>query len=108
MTNATLGDIDTVAIPTENELARQKFVSTLRKAALVDIGGAMKRTYETGVEPAFEKAHGHKPVHARDIRDAMEDESIYRFYSSLRYNAQEMVWESVRPQIERHLPEMIA
>jgi ubiquinone/menaquinone biosynthesis C-methylase UbiE len=103
-----LGDIDTTAVPTANERARQQFISTLRKAALVDVGGAMKRAYETKVEPEFERAHGHKPTHARDIRDAMEEQEIYKFYSSLRYNAQEMVWESVRPQVERHLPEMIA
>jgi len=107
MTQAALDDIDTIAVPTANELARQKFVSQLRKAALVDMGGAMKRTYETEVAPAFEKAHGHKPAHARDISGAMEEQAVYKFFSSLRYNAQEMVWESVRPQIERHLPEMI-
>jgi ubiquinone/menaquinone biosynthesis C-methylase UbiE len=103
-----LGDIDTTAVPTANERARQQFISTLRKTALVDVGGAMKRAYETKVEPEFERAHGHKPTHARDIRDAMEEQEIYKFYSSLRYNAQEMVWESVRPQVERHLPDMIA
>jgi ubiquinone/menaquinone biosynthesis C-methylase UbiE len=108
MTNSALESIDAIAIPTANERARQQFVSTLRKAALVDMGGAMKRAYETDVEPAFEKAHGHKPEHARDIAGAMEEKAVYKFYSSVRYNAQEMVWESVRPQIERHLPEMIA
>jgi ubiquinone/menaquinone biosynthesis C-methylase UbiE len=102
-----LGDIDTTAVPTANERARQKFISTLRKAALVDVGGAMKRAYETEIEPAFEQANGHKPVRARDFKDAMEETEIYKFYSSLRYNAQEMVWESVRPQVERSLPEMI-
>jgi ubiquinone/menaquinone biosynthesis C-methylase UbiE len=108
MTISPLANIDTIAKPTANELARQKFVSALRKAALVDVGGAMKQTYQGKVEPAFEKAHGHKPTHARDIRGAMQDEAVYKFYSSLRYNAQEMVWESVRPQIERGLPDLIA
>jgi ubiquinone/menaquinone biosynthesis C-methylase UbiE len=108
MTQSALPNIDAVAAPTANERARQAFVSSLRKAALVDMGGAMKRVYETDIAPAFEKAQGRKPDHARDIRGAMEAEAVYKFFSSLRYNAQEMVWESVRPQIERHLPEMIA
>jgi ubiquinone/menaquinone biosynthesis C-methylase UbiE len=104
----SLQSIDSVAIPTANERARQKFVSSLRKAALVDMGGAMKRTYDTEIAPAFEKEHGRKPEQARDFRDAMEETPVYKFFSSIRYNAQEMVWDSVRPQIERHLPEMIA
>ena len=108
MTAQILDNIDTIARPTANELARQKFISTLRKTVLVDVGGAMKRTYETKVAPALEKANGHEPISARNIRDAMADEPIYKFYSSLRYNAQEMVWESVRPQVERFLPDMIA
>ncbi len=106
MSEQMLDNIDTIARPTANELARQKFVSTLRKTVLVDIGGAMKRTYETTVAPALK--NGHKPISARAIRDAMAEEPIYKFYSSLRYNAQEMVWESVRPQVERFLPDMIA
>jgi ubiquinone/menaquinone biosynthesis C-methylase UbiE len=108
MTTAPLTNIDTAAKPSANELARQKFVSALRKAALVDVGGAMKQAYQDRIEPEFEKAHGHKPAYARDIKEAMEDETVYKFYSSLRYNAQEMVWESVRPQLERSLPELIA
>jgi SAM-dependent methyltransferase len=108
MAAQALDNIDTIARPTANELARQKFISTLRKTVLVDVGGAMKQTYESAVEPAIKKAKGGKPANARDIRDAMADEPIYKFYSSLRYNAQEMVWESVRPQVERYLPDMIA
>ncbi len=103
-----LANVDTIAQPTANELARQKFVSALRKAALVDVGGAMKETYLGKVEPDFEKEKGRKPIHAREIRRAMEETPIFKFYSNLRYNAQEMVWESVRPQIERSLPELIA
>ena len=108
MTAQAFANIDTLAKPTANELARQKFVSTLRKTVLVDVGAAMKQTYESSVAPAFEKANGKKQMSAREIRGAMDDEQIYKFYSSLRYNAQEMVWESVRPQVERYLPDMIA
>ena len=107
MTTGTIDNIDAVARPTTNELARQKFISTLRKSVLVDIGGQMKETYESAVAPAFEKAHGRKPAHSREIRDVMGEENIYRFFSTLRYNAQEMVWESVRAQVERNLPTMI-
>jgi len=96
-----------VAVPTANEVARQRFVSALRKAVMVDLSGDMRRTYAEKVEPAIKAANGGKPVRSQEIRAAMTDEPIYKFYSSLRYNAQEMVWESVRPQLERNLPKMI-
>jgi ubiquinone/menaquinone biosynthesis C-methylase UbiE len=108
MAPQTLSNIDYAARPTANEQARQRFVSSLRKTALVDLGGEMKRTYETAVEPELVKATGQKPATGRDVRDAMIDQPIYKFFSSVRYNAQEMVWESVRPQVERNLPDMIA
>jgi hypothetical protein len=108
MAPQTLNNIDQAARPTANEQARQRFVSSLRKTALVDLAGEMKRTYETAVEPELVKAIGQKPARGRDVRDAMVGQPIYKFFSSVRYNAQEMVWESVRPQVERNLPDMIA
>ena len=37
----------------------------------------------------------------------MQGEASYRFYSALRYNAQEMCYLSVQPAVERALPAMI-
>lgn len=80
------------------ERERQNFIGTLRRAVMVDLGGAMRKTWEEAVQPTLDAP----PTDAEDIRAKMEDRRIFKFYSACRYNAQEMVFESVRPQIERN------
>ena len=68
----------------------------------------MQNAYDSTVKPAFEAAHGREPENGEEIRDAIEGNLAYRTWSSIRYNAQEMVWESVRDEVERQLPDMIS
>lgn len=93
--------------PTHDEHARQRFVSMLRKHAIVDMRGNLRKHYEQSVEPRL-TAKNKTPRNWRDIRAAMSSDHIYRFYSSTRLNAQEMCYQSVQPTIERELPEMVA
>lgn len=92
--------------PTHDERARQQFVSMLRKHAIIDMRQQLKRDFDSRVAPALER--GGKPAQTwRDIQAAMETEPSYRFYSTLRYNAQEMCYLSVQRPVERALPRMI-
>jgi ubiquinone/menaquinone biosynthesis C-methylase UbiE len=99
-------DIETLFRPTHDERARQQFVSTLRKHAIVDLRNMMKRDWEGRVEPALE-SRGEAPQEWRGIERAMEKEDSFRFYSAVRYNAQEMSFLSVQGTVERALPGMI-
>jgi ubiquinone/menaquinone biosynthesis C-methylase UbiE len=99
-------DIERLFEPTHDERARQSFVSMLRKHAIVDMRQAVKRDYDTRIAPKLE-ADGAPPPDWRAIENAMEKEESHRFYSSIRYNAQEMCWLSVQPAVERALPRMI-
>jgi SAM-dependent methyltransferase len=99
-------DIETLYRPTHDERARQQFVSTLRKHAIVDLRNMMKRDWESRVEPSLE-ARGEAPEDWRGIERAMEKEDSFRFYSAVRYNAQEMSFLSVQDTVERALPDMI-
>lgn len=99
-------DIELLFEPTHDERARQSFVSSLRKLAIVDMRQALAEDYSGRVEPAL-AARGAAPADWRGIERVMETEPSYRFYSALRYNAQEMCFLSVQPTIERALPEMI-
>jgi ubiquinone/menaquinone biosynthesis C-methylase UbiE len=96
-------NIDHAAPADAGEQARQRFISKIRRKVLVDIAGDMKKAYVEDVRPAMERRTGEAPADAVAVRQAMEDTAIYKFYSSSRYKVQEMVWESVRPQVERHL-----
>ena len=101
-------DIDSLVDPTHDELARQGFVSRLRKHIMKDVADDMQTAYENSVKPAFVAAQGREPETGEEVRDAIAENLTYRVWSSLRYNAQEMVWASVREEVERQLPEMIS
>ncbi|MBT4739999.1 MAG: hypothetical protein HOO09_06400 [Rhodospirillaceae bacterium] len=101
-------DIDSLVDPTHDELARQGFVSRLRKHVMKDVADTMRDAYDNAVMPSFVTTHGREPETGEEVRDAISNNLTYRVWSSLRYNAQEMVWESVREEVERQLPDMIS
>lgn len=86
--------------------ARQDFVSQLRGYILNDMAAAMRASYERTVLPAFERAHGRAPQTQDEVHAAMRSNASFKFYSSVRYNAQEMVWRSVTPTAQRSLPKL--
>ena len=102
----SLPNIEDLVEPSHDERARQGFVSMLRKHAIIDLRRALREDYESRVEPALER-QGKRPTDWRGIEAAMQGEPSYRFYSSLRYNAQEMCYLSVQPAVERALPQLI-
>src|ERR1700761_4575334 len=86
--------------------ARQDFVSQLRGYILNDMAAAMRESYENTVLPAFERTHGRAPRTQDEVHAAMRSNTSFKFYSSVRYNAQEMVWRSVIPTAQETLPEL--
>lgn len=94
--------------PTRDELARQEFVSCLRSYILVDMAQNMSGYYETKVAPEFETEHGREPKDGSEVHRLIKDHDYFKYYSSIRCNAQEMVWRSVIPIVERQLGELIA
>lgn len=90
-----------------DEKARQEFVSSLRSHILNDLATDMRRCYEEQIEPRLERKQNRKPKDGQEAHKAMKDDDSFKFYSSIRYNAQEMVWRSVIPAIERNLNQLI-
>ncbi len=84
--------------PTRDEQSRQGFVAALRSHVLGDMAETMRQRYFDRYESAGNVATDGPAVH-----DRMQGDSYFRFYSSLRYNAQEMVFRSVTPMIDRNL-----
>jgi len=99
---------DALTQPTLDERARQQFVSQLRRHIMVDMAGSMRGVYEREVEPAVIARRRRTPKNAVEVRRAMLPNTYFRAWSALRYTAQEMTWSSVRPQIERDLPKLVA
>ena len=102
----TVANIEDAYRPTHDERARQNFMSVLRKHAIVDMKADLQDDYESRVQPALE-TEGNAPKNWREIDRVMQSEASYRFYSTVRYHAQEMCYQSVLDPIERALPEMI-
>jgi SAM-dependent methyltransferase len=99
---------DSLTRPTLDERARQQFVSQLRRHVMVDMAGSLRRVYEREVEPGVVARHKRAPRNALEVRRAMLPNTYFRAWSALRYTAQDMTWSSVRPQIERDLPVLVA
>ena len=90
-------NIEELFRPTHDERARQGMVSFIRKLAIIDMRRALKEDYESRIEPRLDR-EGRKPADWQAIEKAMQQEHIFRFYSAVRYNAQEMCYLSVQPQ----------
>lgn len=88
------------------ERARQSFVSTLRGHVLDGLAAGMRQRYQERVEPAFTRANGRAPANGGEVHRAMQDDALFRFYSSIRYNLQEMVFRGVIPAIDRDLDDL--
>lgn len=79
---------------TREEAARQDFVASLRGFVLNDVANDMRKQFDDSVAPKLEK-DGKTPASGPEVHKAMRSEPLFRFYSSMRYNTQEMVWRSV-------------
>lgn len=94
---------DLALSPTRDEAAAQDFVSALRAHVLNDMAASMKARFERDVAPGLpEGATG------PDVLEAMRPNPYFRFYSAARVKAQEMVWASVRPTIDRQADDLAA
>jgi SAM-dependent methyltransferase len=106
--SAEIADIDGFIRQTHDEHARTRAVAVLHNHALMNLRFQQREILERDAGPAYEKLSGHAPRDGREIAEAMENHPFYRFYSAIRYNAQEMGPLSRVEAVERALPEMIA
>lgn len=102
-----IADIDELFRPTHDERARQNFVSVLRNHAKSTMRDQMLETYNARLRPDYVARHGHEPVDGAEIERLMADDLYYKVYSSVRYNAQQMMYLSTLGPIERELPGMV-
>jgi ubiquinone/menaquinone biosynthesis C-methylase UbiE len=86
---------------TFEEEARQEFVAGLKFHVAVELAGALKQLYDSALEPAYVREHGHTPTQLRDVAELMKDQSAYRYWSALQRASQELLWHSCRVPVER-------
>ena len=91
---------------TRDETARQGFVTSMRQFVLGNLAGNMRTVYDRRVLPTFERTHGRAPKDGPEIHTAMKPDTLFKFYSAVRNNTQELVWRSVLPGIDRSSEEL--
>lgn len=89
-----------------DSIARQDFVIGLRRYVLNDLAEAMRRRYDDQVAPSFARRHGRPFADQEEIHREMLGNTTFQFYSAARYNAQEMSWRSVIPEVASHLDQI--
>ncbi|MGF1988719.1 MAG: class I SAM-dependent methyltransferase [Nostoc sp. ZfuVER08] len=92
---------------TQDELARQEFVQSLKLHIFRNLSPGNKVIYEKVAKPKFEREHQRPPQNRYEIRQAMEDEPYYRWTGVLKRISQEMLWDAVNTSVDRQLPELI-
>ena len=91
-----------------DEKARAAFVSGLRRYVLNDLATGLRRSYVCSAEPAWRARHGHAPGTGAEAHEALQDSEYFRFYSCLRVTSQDLLYQTVRPAIEREQPQLLA
>lgn len=92
---------------TQDELARQEFVQSLKLHIFRNLSPGNKVIYEKLAKPKFEQEHQRPPQNRYEIREVMEDEPYYRWTGVLKRISQEMLWDAINTSVERQLPELI-
>ena len=77
-----------------DQRSRERAVSSLRGYVLNALANEMREDYERAVLPKLTE-QGAPPADGPAVHKAMRERSVFRFYSSMRCTAQELVWNSV-------------
>jgi ubiquinone/menaquinone biosynthesis C-methylase UbiE len=84
-----------------DDRAREDFVATLRGFILHDMANDLREVYHRDVLPVATRELGREPASSGEVHSAIKPNLNFKLYSAMRVNAQEMVWDSVRPSVER-------
>lgn len=89
------------AQPTPDEAARGRFVSGIRSFILNDLAADLNSAYHSRAAPRFRAANGHDPKTSGEAHKALRGDPAFNIYSSMRVQAQKMVWASVADGVGR-------
>ena len=78
-----------------NQRARERFTSALRAYTLVDLAAQMRSDYDSAAADA-----GVSHRRGEDVHAFLKSRDLFKWYSSLRCTAQELVWQSTLRAIQ--------
>ncbi|MGA0085269.1 MAG: class I SAM-dependent methyltransferase [Steroidobacteraceae bacterium] len=83
---------------TRDEKARSNFLRSFRRYIFEDLARVMREDYATQVAS---RSHAQGAPDAEEIHRLMRQRSSFQFYSALRVASQDLLYQVVRPPIER-------
>jgi SAM-dependent methyltransferase len=105
--SATAGvDIDALFEPTCDEIARAKFISVLRNYTKTTMRDTLENHCRTVLLADLERAGAPAPTSGEELEALYASNLYYRVYSSVRYNAQKMMFLSAIDPVERRIHEL--
>ena len=93
---------------TLDEKARMNFVSGIRAHVLNDMASGMRAVWDGEVEPRFRRKRRRGAKTGPEVHNAIKSNEYFKFYSSLRVTAQDLVWQSVFPPLDRERDQLKA
>ena len=93
-------DIDSLLKPTADEYARTRAIAAVHMHAMLNLRFAVRDQFDK-IAPQFERDNGRPLENSMETIKALGDNHFFKFYSSIRYNAQEMGPLAKQPVVER-------
>lgn len=85
------------------ERSRASFVSALRRQIFDELAAGLRADYRNNVAACLPAA-----VEADSVHQAMRSRDSFRFYSALRVASQDLLYQVIRPAVERESPRLAA
>lgn len=86
---------------TPEEAARQGFVLALKRFANGDMEKGLADLFELRLKPDFERKSGRAPQTRDEAKQVFADEPLFKFWESLTYNSQDLLWTSCADTVDR-------
>ena len=89
-----------------DELARQEFVSSMRKMFTTEFYPGIREIYERKKLGEFTGRTGREPATVAEVEELLEESFYYRGANAFGRTAQELVWDVVGESIDRQIGEL--
>ena len=90
-----------------DEQSRQHFIRSIKVHIAGKVMPGNDVLYRDKVVPSFQKKLGRAPQSRREVREALAQEPYNQMWSAMLRTSQEMMYDTVRPSIERQLPDLV-
>lgn len=93
--------------PNHDENSRQAFVGSLKGYINFGIETRLQKLYENTLAPEYEKQNGEPPKKRSDAAGVIEENPLYKLWSTLTFHSQNIMWNAVQQTTDRIIDSQI-